>query len=92
MKKTILFISAFLLMIPALKADIVIEGRGSIVNSPSDGKLEFVCKNAHMDCIRISGPTCIVNFEDGHQETYFIDGYEIVSVTEEGTDVIIYRQ
>jgi hypothetical protein len=90
MKKALLVIGASLIMLPALKADVVIEGYG-IITSTSESGIKFFCKNAHQDCIRIAGPTCTVNFEDGHQETYVIDGYEITSVTEEGTEVIIYR-
>ena len=90
MKKTILILASFLLMLPALKADVVIEGIGMWMVD-GDGKAYIECRLAHRDCVRIVSSTAVINFEDGHQETIFnIDGYEILYETETATDVVIY--
>ena len=92
MKKAILILASFFSMLPVLKADVVIEGL-AIWSHDEDGHTYLVsCKLKHTDCIRIVSSTAVINFEDGHQETIFnIDGYEILSETETGTDVVIYH-
>jgi hypothetical protein len=77
MKKTILVIAAFLLAIPAMKADVIIEGT-HIGDSLLFGVLTVNCKDSHETCAIIrTGSSLTANVPALSDDWFDIDDYAV---------------
>jgi hypothetical protein len=80
---------AFALISTTASADIIVEGR-AVSATHADGNTYITCKKRNSECIRIVSGSAIVSFDNGLQQMYSIDGYDILQETDNGTKVVLY--